>query len=350
VTVRTGSLLARYAGTAAAFRRPHTLAQWFTCHGESVCGTVSISRITAGRTNIISAVADRSGPHWILHERRPGFGHDFSRQARVIAAVRKRGLPVPRLVGRGESPGGTTFMVTARIPGFTLHTQDDAHCLPIPERRDITARAVTTLAAIHRLTPADVDLRGNAIRHIDSQLMELTDVWTRAGTSSSHDSAWRAIRSRLADRQPRRSHRMALVHGDFRLANLVYDGTTLRAVLDWDSCTIGDPVSDLAWLLTDWRGPNEPDGVPSSPTRAGGFPTRDEVIDIYQQASGSYLEDLTFHRALAQWRAATLLQQELARQHAHGFDDDTAALNDAVIEDEIATLLLGAATFLRESR
>jgi aminoglycoside phosphotransferase (APT) family kinase protein len=122
-------------------------------------------------------------------------------------------------------------------------------------------------------------------------------------------------------------HRTGIVHGDFRLGNVIsgMDGT-IRAVLDWELATLGDPLADLGWLLAFWREPtDEPHLLPIlSPVMEGpGFPSRSELSARYAATSGTSLPDLTYYVVFAMWRMAVLLENHWARHMrgtAAGFD------------------------------
>ena len=329
---------------------PRALADWLTRHGESVAGALTVARITTGRMNISSSISDGEGREWILRERRPGTIRDFAREATILRSAGRQGLPLPRLVGDRHRDGDIPFIVTARATGRTLHVEDDAECLTPTQRRRIGFNVISTLAQLHQIDPATVGLPRFVTSYIDRQLAAMTDLWMRSGSGSPHDSAWRALRARLVDCRPLREDRPTLVHGDFRMSNLVLHGGEVSAVIDWDCCTAGHPLADLAWLLVDWRSPGEPAAYPPSPTRAGEFPMRGELINAYGAATNRKLHDLPYYRAMAHWRAAALLQAELNRQHADGLDDPTPRLDVGPIDDTIADLLVSASNFLRKPR
>src|SRR5690606_21196264 len=108
-------------------------------------------------------------------------------------------------------------------------------------------------------------------------------------------------------------------HGDFRPANMILgrDGR-VRALLDWELCTLGDPLVDLGWLLAYW-GSSE-DSVPFAvPTRAAGFPTKDEVVTRYAEASGRDVSDVAYYIAFALWRLGVILAGVRARNRAGAY-------------------------------
>ena len=131
------------------------------------------------------------------------------------------------------------------------------------------------------------------------------------------------------------------MHGDYRLSNLLVDNGVITAVLDWELCTIGDPMADVAWLLDDWRSPEEQSIVMPSPTRAGGFPSREEMLAAYREVSGIDPISLDVYRAFTQWRAAGLLRGVLQRRRA-GVMGSHGAVDPAELETTIELLLSSA--------
>ena len=109
---------------------------------------------------------------------------------------------------------------------------------------------------------------------------------------------------------------MAIVHGDYRLDNTVLDDAgDVRAILDWEICTLGDPLADLGLLLVYWAEPGDGDqallGV--APTTLPGFASRAELLARYAAASGRDLSAIAFYRAFGFWKLACILQGVYAR-------------------------------------
>lgn len=138
------------------------------------------------------------------------------------------------------------------------------------------------------------------------------------------------------------------MHGDYRLSNLLICDGRIGAVLDWELCTVGDPLADLAWLLDDWRPVEEAAIVMPSPTRAGGFPDRDEMVAVYREVTGYQVDDLDYYRAFSQWRAASLLEGVRTRRLA-GAMGSHAAVDPEELEDSIGVLLASATEHLAKT-
>jgi aminoglycoside phosphotransferase (APT) family kinase protein len=326
--------------------RPRAVSAWLTEHGEAVSGTVTIRRVGMGQSNITSIVTDAEGREWVLREPPPGAksgrAHDVTREAGIIAALADSGVPVPRVVGIGSS-----FFVMDRVVGAPLESEDDARAIDPARRYELGLHVITTLARLHTLAPQAVGLGVTPTPYLERQHRRVSDAWLRVGSDCTHDAAWQAVRARLVERQPEEQGPTVVMHGDFRLSNLLVDDGRITAVLDWELCTIGDAMVDLAWLLDDWRGPEEPAISMPSPTRAGGFPTRDQLITVYQNETGFSVDRLGYYRGFTQWRAASLLQGVLARRRA-GVMGTHGAIDLDRLDDSIATLLASAAVQLQE--
>jgi aminoglycoside phosphotransferase (APT) family kinase protein len=344
---------ARAAGESALMcTRPREVARWLSTHGETVRGPVRIERIGFGQSNITSTVRDLAGRQWVLREppagARHGNAHDVHREARIITGLAGSAVPVARVVGTGRTRDDRIFFVMDLVPGKPLESESDAERLTDRQRYDLGIQLVTTLARLHQTAPASVGLDVPRTPYVSRQIRRISDAWLLVGSDSEHDSAWRAVRSRLLDRAPNSQNPPVIVHGDFRLSNVLVDAGTITAVLDWELCTIGDPMVDLAWLIDDWRSPADPAISMPSPTRAGGFPTRAELIDCYCSLTGFDIVGLSYYRGFTQWRAASLLQGVMARRRS-GAMGEHGALDLVQLSASIATLLASAADHLKAS-
>jgi aminoglycoside phosphotransferase (APT) family kinase protein len=330
---------------------PREVSSWLAQHGETVHGTVGIRRVGMGQSNVTSIVTDAEGREWVLREppsgTRQGTAHDVHREARIIAALAGSGVPVPRVVGVGVSRGGGSFFVMERVAGAPLECEADARNLDPRQRYELGLQVIRTLATLHTLDPASVGLRCSPTPYVERQIRRVSDGWQRVGSGCAHDPAWRAVRARLLDRLPQTQAPSVVMHGDFRLSNLLVNSARITAVLDWELCTVGDPLADLAWLLDDWRSPAEPAISMPSPTRAGGFPARAELIDVYRNVTGFSIDRFGYYRGFTQWRAASLLQGVLTRRRA-GVMGDHGAIDLDLLDASIATLLTSAAVQLKE--
>lgn len=331
--------------------RPDEVAYWLAQHGEPVCGPVTITRIGFGQSNITSLIRDARNREWVLREppggTRRGSAHDVHREAGIIAGLAGTEVPVAPVVGTGQARAGGVFFVMRRVPGTPLESEADAEELTTDQRYALGGQVITTLAGLHQVAPPVIGLAAPPTPYVQRQISRISEVWERMGSGSEHDAAWRAVRTKLVDGQPISPNPPVIMHGDYRLSNVLVDGGQLTAVLDWELCTVGDPMVDLAWLLDDWRAPGEPAIVMPSPTRVGGFPSRDEMVDRYVEATGFATTGLHYYRGFTQWRAAGLLQGVLVRRRSGAMGQHGAVDLDE-LDRSIATLLETAAGHLEE--
>ncbi|CAJ1499187.1 phosphotransferase family protein [[Mycobacterium] burgundiense] len=330
--------------------QPATVADWLERNGQQVHGPVTIARVGFGQSNITSCVTDQSGREWILREPPPGkamsTAHDVHREARIISSLAASGIPVPRVVGTGQSPSGTSFFVMDRVSGRALETEQDAEELTLEQRQDVGHQVASILGRLHTLDTDVLGLPESRTPYLERQIRRVTQAWDANGRESRHDAGWQTLRDNLVRSAPPQG-RSVVMHGDFRLSNTLIDDGTVTAVLDWELTAIGDPLADLAWLLDDWRAPEDPAIVMPSPTRAGGFPDREEMVRIYSEVSGVPIDRIDYYRAFSQWRAASLLQGVLIRRRK-GMMGDHGAVDLGDLDTSIATLLTSAAAHLRQ--
>jgi aminoglycoside phosphotransferase (APT) family kinase protein len=292
-----------------------------------VCGVLRAELIGGGRSNLTYRLSDGSGASWIL--RRPPVGpllpraHDMGREYRVLRALRARSdVPVPCPLALCEDPLvlGVPFYLMSDVAGTVLRQPEDAAHIPAATRRRVTMDATGVLASIHRVDLERVGLDGLASHsgYLERQLrrwlqqVELSgDV--RAGVLLG------ACQQRLLEALPD-DRRPTLVHGDYRFDNLIVDRRTgaIRAVVDWEIATIGDPVADLATWIACWDEPGDerPALGMRSASSAGGFGSRQDLVDLYADASGRRPDHLDYYLAFAYWKLACVLQGVAHRYRA----------------------------------
>jgi aminoglycoside phosphotransferase (APT) family kinase protein len=332
---------------------PHGVSAWLRAHGEPIDGDVTIARVGFGQSNITTIVTSVNGRQWVLREPPPGThsgsAHDVAREARIVASLAGSGVPVPRVIGTGTAPGGAAFFAMERVPGAPLESEGEAAALSPDERYELGLAVIRTLASLHTLDPVGVGLgdlgSSSATPYVQRQIRRLTANWEAVGQASAHDATWHFVRDGLVAGAPTCAPTV-IMHGDFRLSNLLVQGARITAVLDWELCTLGDPLADLAWLLDDWRQPDDPAISMPSPTRAGDFPDRATMTDEYCRATGFDVSRIGYYRGFSQWRAATLLQGVIARRRS-GALGSHGDLDLTELDHSIATLLECAATDVR---
>jgi aminoglycoside phosphotransferase (APT) family kinase protein len=277
---------------------------------------LSFIRIGQGQSNLTYAVGDVAGRRVVI--RRPPLGelargaHDMVREHRILTALATGRVPTARPLAISTDPAvtGATVYAMEHVDGIVLHTDESARALQADARSRVGVAAVEALAALHRIDVDDVGLGdlGRRDQYAERQLRGWTRQWEATRTREL-ELVEQIARSLHAAIPPQRD--VALVHGDYSLANLIVgsDGE-VRAILDWELSTLGDPVADLGTLLCYW--PDRPEqAIPERdplPLIAG-FSSRQELIDAYARASPDRdLSGLQFWLALATWKLAIIFE------------------------------------------
>jgi aminoglycoside phosphotransferase (APT) family kinase protein len=305
--------------------RAEGVTRWFAEHVAGVRPPLRFSLIVGGHSNLTYRVEDAAGRLYVL--RRPPLGailataHDMGREHRIQSGVAKAGIPVPLMLGlcTDESVNDAPFYVMAFVEGAVLATAADvaAHFPRESERRTIGLHVIDVLADLHA---ADLDAVGLADLgrkedYIARQLRRWKTQWESSKTRElpAMDRVHEALSAQIPVQQG-----AAIVHGDYRLGNML-TGTDARiaAVLDWELCTLGDPLADVAFLLNNWAEPGEVTptarGAAQSPSLAGGFPGRRELCERYSSRSGRDLGRIDYYRAFQFWRLAAIVEGVMAR-------------------------------------
>ncbi|HEY2596464.1 MAG TPA: phosphotransferase family protein [Chloroflexota bacterium] len=277
---------------------------------------LSFTRIGQGQSNLTYAVEDAASRQVVI--RRPPLGelargaHDMVREHRILSALAAAAVPTARPLAISTDPAvtGATVYSMEHVDGIVLHTDESARALDSNARSRVGIAAVEALAALHRIDVDEVGLGdlGRRDAYAERQLRGWSRQWeaTRTRELELVDQVARTLQAAIP---PQRD--VALVHGDYSLANLIIgpDGE-VRAILDWELSTLGDPVADLGTLLCYW--PDRPEqAIPERdplPLLAG-FSSRQELIDAYARAAPDRdLSGLQFWLALATWKLAIIFE------------------------------------------
>jgi aminoglycoside phosphotransferase (APT) family kinase protein len=315
------------------------LQRYFDAHVPGCEGPLRLSLIQGGRSNLTYLVTDGRS-RWVL--RRPPLGtltptaHDMGREYRVVAALGPTAVPVAGAVSACADPGviGVPFTVMSYVEGAVLRDGDDAARLAPEDARLCADALVDTLVTLHALDPARVGLHdfGRPAGYLERQLRLWRRQWDRVATRDLpalevlHHRLSRVLERGLGATPPAEG---CVVHGDYRLDNVILDARdpgAIRAVVDWEMATLGDPLADLGLLLVYWDPVCEPVlGVRHAPTANPGFPSARELAERYGRRSGRDLSTLAFYRALGYLKLAVIAEGIHARHLAgrtvgQGFD------------------------------
>jgi len=306
--------------------------------------------IEGGRSNLTYAVTD-STTKWVV--RRPPLGHvlatahDMKREHRVISALHPTDVPVPNPVLLCEDADvlGAPFYVMEFVEGTPYRTADEL--LPLgPERtRGAVLELVDTLVELHAVDPADAGLAdfGRPEGFLDRQLRR----WGKqlAASRNRELPGVEELHAALGRRLPT-SPTPTVVHGDYRLDNvLIGKDDKIKAILDWEMSTLGDPLTDLG-LLVMYSIPLElPDSPISTTASAPGHPAPAELIERYAERSGRDVSSVAWYTAFAWFKLAVILEgihyrYTLGQTVGRGFDR-IGELVPVFIEHGLTTLQEG---------
>jgi aminoglycoside phosphotransferase (APT) family kinase protein len=305
--------------------RSETVAQWFATHVPGVRLPLRFSVIAGGHSNLTYRVDDASGRAYVL--RRPPLGailataHDMPREHRIQAGVAKAGIPVPPMLGlcTDESVNDAAFYVMGFVDGAVLASAAEAErAFPKPaDRHALGLHVADVLADLHAVDPDAVGLGdlGKKEDYIARQLRRWKTQWESSKTREL--PAMDRVHAVLAANIPEQRG-ASIVHGDYRLGNMISGANArIAAVLDWELCTLGDPLADVAFLLNNWAEPGETSptqrGAALSPSLAGGFPSRAELVARYSARSGRDVSRIDYYRAFQFWRLAAIVEGVMAR-------------------------------------
>ena len=306
---------------------PDGVESWFALNVPSASPPLSFERIAGGHSNLTYRVDDSGGNRWALRRpplgKRLGSAHDMGREFKVVSALGPTAVPVAPVLGlcEDETINDAPFYVMEFVEGPILRGLAEADAFPDEgDRRAIGERVADTLAAIHAVDPDAVGLGdlGRKEDYVARQLHRWQGQWEKSKTRELEliDS----LHGRLAARIPAQGA-ATIVHGDYRLDNMILTaGGEVAAVVDWELCTLGDPMADVGLLMAYWPTREEADVALGQPANlAPGFPSREELADRYAERSGRDLSELDFFLALGYWKLAIILEGVYARYVAGGY-------------------------------
>ncbi|MCI3273454.1 phosphotransferase family protein [Streptomyces cylindrosporus] len=287
--------------------------RWILALGLEARAPLRFERVGNGRSNLTYLVTDAAGTRWVL--RRPPVGpllpsaHDVKREHRILSALDPTAVPTPGVLAFTDDPDVTDapLMLMTFVDGMVVDEVSVAQALSPEARARLGLTLARTLARVH-----EVDLKETGLDTLAShgpyaarQIRRWRRQWE--GSRTREVPAVDALADRLEAAVPEQRE-LTLVHGDYHLLNVIASesGDEIRAVLDWELCTLGDPLADLGALLAYWPRPGDLGEGPFPAPRLQGFPTRAELAGCYAAETGRDISALPFWHALGLWKIAII--------------------------------------------
>ncbi|WP_228561512.1 phosphotransferase family protein [Catenulispora rubra] len=300
------------------------LQKYLGTAGPGVAGPLSAELLHGGRSNLTYRVTD-GVTIWVV--RRPPLGwltpsaHDMGREYRVVRALRDSGVPVARAVALCEDASvlGTPFSVVEYVPGQVIRTHAELHTLSRAMIVRCGLALVDSLAQLHAVPYQAVGLGGfgRPEGYLGRQVGRWRDQWERVSTRSLADMD--RLHARLARAVPAESG-ASIVHGDYRIDNAILDPgdpASIRALVDWEMATLGDPLADLGLHLV-YRDPAfDPVLGGSAASTSDRLPDVRDLAEHYARVSGRDLGPLGFYLGLGYFKIAVIAEGIHAR-HLRG--------------------------------
>ncbi|KAA9156367.1 phosphotransferase family protein [Amycolatopsis acidicola] len=299
------------------------LERFFGEHVPEFGGKLSAELIQGGRSNLTYLLTD-GRQRWVL--RRPPLGeltpsaHDMDREYRVVAALSGSEVPVARAVAlAGPDVLGVPFSVVEFVEGRVIRTTEELDSL---SQQDITRCAyamVDVLARLHEVEPEAAGLAdfGRPEGYLSRQVRRWAGQWDRVRTRELDDIG--TLHARLAEACPAESG-ASIVHGDYRIDNTILDSgdpAVVRAVVDWEMATLGDPLADLGLHLVYSDPAFAPVLAGAAASTSDRLPPAADLAERYARASGREPANLGFYLGLGYFKIAVIAEGIHAR-HVKG--------------------------------
>jgi aminoglycoside phosphotransferase (APT) family kinase protein len=296
------------------------LAGLMRADGLDVVPPLAATRAGQGQSNLTYLIVDATDHRWVA--RRPPRGHllasahDVLREHRIAAALAGTGVPVPRAIGRyvDEALAEAPVVVMEHIDGLVIDRMALAEGLAPGLRAAVGLSLARALAGVHRVGVDAVGLGDLASRspYAGRQLKRWSRQWQESRTREQPrlDAMTELLRRRMPQQ-----HETTLVHGDFHLGNVIVDQDdgTVRAILDWELSTLGDPLADVGSLLAYWPRADEGPTVVFAASTLPGFVSRDRLAATYLEASGRCGAELAYWHVMGIWKLAIIGEGVLRR-------------------------------------
>ena len=270
-------------------------------------------KFKVGRSNITFKIFDSKNTYVL---RRPPFGnklesaHNMQREYKIITELSKNNLRVPNPIHlcADKNISQDDFYIMEYIDGETIADNSNAENYSKKDKELITNSFVTTLTELHNFDVQSSGLKelGKHEGYVERQLIRWNKQFSaqKVREINDLDVATNILLEKIPTQQ-----RVSIVHGDYRLDNVRVKDNNVAAVLDWELCTLGDPLADLGTVIASWADKKEQD-TPFiySPSLSGGFPSRDKILTLYEENSQLNLNEIEFYVRLSFWKHAMIME------------------------------------------
>ncbi len=315
------------------------VSSWLVANVPGANAPFDFALIAGGRSNLTYTVTDADAQRFVL--RRPPLAqvlataHDMAREHRIISAVGLTDVPVPRTLAlcTDVEVNGAPFYVMSYVDGVVLDSPERAALLAVDQRPKVSEHLFDVLADLHAVDIDEVGLGDLAKRegYVERQVKRWSKQWDQSKTRElpEIDEVARKLRDHLPVQQG-----VSIAHGDFRFGNCLtnVDQGRIDAVLDWELCTLGDPLADLGYLGVYWSDGTAQTVRANDPTSAGGFPSYADLVERYARRTGRDVSGIGYYIAFGCWRLAVISEGVYSR-YVHGAMGDGGDFDAATFKE-----------------
>jgi aminoglycoside phosphotransferase (APT) family kinase protein len=305
------------------------LAAWMDSEGLPAGPVERVEALAGGTQNVLLRF-ERGGRAYVLRRGpphlRPRSNDVMRREMRVLTALAGTNVPHPRFIagcGDEAAMNGAAFYLMEPVDGFNPSTGlPELHASDPAIRHEMGLQAADAIAKLGAVDHVAVGLsdfgqpEGFIERQVGRWMSELESYGRHEGYPGPEIPGLGAVAAWLEDNRPR-SWAPGIMHGDYHFSNVMFahDSGRLAAIVDWEMCTIGDPLLDLGWLLATW-----PTGrraaVGNALAQAGGLPTPEEALAHYAKRTTRDLSSIAWYKVLACFKLGIVLEGTHARAFA----------------------------------
>lgn len=301
----------------------------------------AFEQFKVGRSNITYKIYDNNNVYVL---RRPPFGqklesaHNMEREFRIISSLYKNNIrvPKPEYIYTDKKISDDDFYIMEFIEGETISDNLIAKNFDEIQKKDITESFIEALVEIHMFDVVNSELStlGKHENYIERQLVRWSKQFDAQKVREINElnQATKMLFENIPNQQ-----RVSIVHGDYRLDNVRVNNSRVKAVVDWELCTLGDPLADLGTIIASWSNKEETD-TPFiySPSLAGGFPNRNQILEQYESLSNLNIQDIEFYTRMSFWKHAMIMEGVYVRYSLGYYGDVDESEIEAFKESTIS--------------